>query len=122
MRRDKRNPPDGPRRVSWISVVAGGRDAPRDKRPQSKKQAARGLVPIGQVAAEIVAGLRFRRQVERVHALGPRAVAELLAGLGAERSIMTLINEKLDTFAELDPEAVTAAAGDDFWPAPLSVV
>ena len=41
------------------------------------------------IAANVVANLRFRRQVERLHRLGPRAIAELLAELGAERSIQT---------------------------------
>ena len=74
---------------------------------------------VGKVAAEVAADLRFQRRVERVHALGPRATAELLAELGAERSIMTLIDQKLGSYAELDPEVLKVAGGDDFWPAPL---
>ena len=76
---------------------------------------------IGSVAAETVASLLFRRKVEQVHSLGPRATAELLAELGAERSILTVINDKLERYADLDPKAVAAAGGDDFWPVPLSV-
>ncbi len=78
--------------------------------------------PIGQVAAEIVARLRFRRQVERVHTLGPRVTAELLAEIGAERSIMTLIDQKIDRYAELEPGALEVTGGDQFWSAPLYVV
>ena len=37
---------------------------------------------IGQAAAEVVADLRFRRQVQRLHKLGPRVIAELLAEIG----------------------------------------
>ena len=80
------------------------------------------LRPIGEIAAVVVADLRFRRQVERVHLLGPRVTAELLAELGAERSIMTLIDQKLDTYAELEPEALEAAGGDGFWQPPLREV
>lgn len=69
--------------------------------------------------AETVADLRFRRQVERIHALGPRVIAELLAELGAERSIMTLIDQKVSTYTELDPKVLTAASGDRFPPAPI---
>ena len=76
------------------------------------------LRPIGKVAAEIVARLRFRRQVERLHRLGPRATAEL----GAERSIMTLVDQKLDRYAQLEPEALEVAGGDDFWPVPAREV
>ncbi len=74
---------------------------------------------IGAIAAERVANVRFRRQVERLHALGPRVTAELLAELGAERSIMTLIDQKLDTYAELEPETLEVTGGDGFWPSPL---
>lgn len=78
--------------------------------------------PIGQVAAEIVADLRFRRQVEHLHSLGPRAVAELLAHLGAKHSIQTSIEQTVEHFAELEPEALEVAGGDNFWPAPLHKV
>ena len=74
------------------------------------------------VAADIVADLKFRRQVERLHALGPRATAELLAELGAERSIATIIDQKLTTYVELDPAAIEAAGGEKFWLAPLREV
>ncbi len=77
------------------------------------------LRPIGPIAAEVVADLRFRHQVLRLHRLGPRAVAELLAEIGAERSIQTVIDKKLDTYAELDPEALEATGGDGFWQSPL---
>ena len=73
------------------------------------------------VAADIVADLRFRRRVERLHRLGPRAVAELLAEIGAERSITTTINQKLDRYTELDPAALEAAGGD-FWPFPIHLL
>ena len=73
-------------------------------------------------AAEIVANVRFRQQVERLHALGPRVTAELLAEIGTERSIMPIINAKLQTYAEIDPEALRALGGDKFWLASLREV
>ena len=119
MAREKQTPPGGFGRRSW-SVLAGGFDAPRDSPSGPTKQASTpGLVPIGPIAAVVVADLRFRRQVERVHALGPRAVAELLAEIGAERAIQTIIDTKLDRYAKLDPAAIEAAGGDRFPPAPL---
>ncbi len=40
----------------------------------------------------------------------------------AERSIQTVIDQKLDTYADLDLEALEATGGDKFWPAPLNMV
>ncbi len=83
---------------------------------------AQGLQPFGQIAAEVVADMRFRHQVLRLHRLGPRVVGELLAELGAERSIQTVIDEKLDTYTELDPGTLEATGGDGFWPLPVRKV
>ncbi len=49
-------------------------------------------------------------------------MTEILAELGAERSIMTIIDRKLDTYGELDPEALEVAGGDRFWRVPLREV
>ena len=75
--------------------------------------------PKSMVAADVVADVKFRRQVEHLHRLGPRAVAELLAEIGAECSIMTLVDQKLTTYTGLNPTALEAAGGDTFWPVPL---
>ena len=80
------------------------------------------LRSIGQIAAEVVADLRFRRDVQQVHRLGDRVFGELLAEIGAERGITTIIDQKLERYAELNPEALEAAGGDDFWPAPVHEV
>ena len=48
-----------------------------------------GVAPlrsIGSIAAEVVADLRVRRQVQRLHRLGSRVTAELLAEIAAERT------------------------------------
>ncbi len=73
-------------------------------------------------AAEVVASLKFRRQVEHLHRLGPRVVGELLAEIGAERSIQTLIDQKINIYAGLTSEALEATDGGGFWPAPLREV
>ena len=80
------------------------------------------LRPIGPIAAEVVADMRFRHQVLRLYRLGPRVTAEFLAELGAERSIMTLIDPKLDTYAELEPETLEVTGGDGFRPVPVRKV
>ena len=77
---------------------------------------------IGAIAADVVADLRFRRQVERLHAKGPRLLAELLAELGAERSIQATIDEKVARYVDIPTEALDAAGGNAFWPPPLHEV
>ena len=75
-----------------------------------------------ETAAEIASDLWFRRQVERLHRLDPRVTAELLAEIGAERGIQTIIDRKIDIYTRLDPEALEATGATDFWPEPLHVV
>ncbi len=77
------------------------------------------LRSIGASAAEVVGNLRFRRQVQRLHRQGPRVVGEFLAELGAERGITTIIDQKLDTYIEIEPEVLDAAGGKEFWQPPL---
>ncbi len=77
---------------------------------------------IGSLAADLVANPRFRHQVEHLHSLGPRAIAELLAEIGAERSIRTVIDRKLDRYSQLKPESLKATGGDAFWAPPLRKV
>ncbi len=92
---------------------------PHFSRQWSEPPPCEGFKTIGKVAAEIVAHLPFQRKVEHIHRLGPRVLGEMLAELGAERSIMTIIDQKLDTYVQLDPEALEATGGDKFWPAPV---
>ena len=74
---------------------------------------------VGSAAAEIVADMQFRQMVERVHALGARAVGELLAELSVERGIRTVVDRKLAIYAELDPKVIEAVEAAGFWPAPI---
>ena len=85
------------------------------------KQSARcGLVtPLGEVVDDLVDGLRFHRQVEELHALGPRAVGELLAEIGEQRFCRTFIELRLEAYCRLDPEIVKVVAGDNFPRPPL---
>ncbi len=74
---------------------------------------------IGSLAAELVAIPRFRRQVEH---LGPRAIAELLAEIGAERGIRTVIDRKLDKYSQLESDSINAAGGDRFPAVPVHLI
>ncbi len=75
-----------------------------------------GLHAIGPIAAEVVADLQFRRKVIRLHRQGSRAMGEFLAELGAERGIATVIDQKLERYAELGAAVLEVAGGDEFWP------
>ena len=75
--------------------------------------------PLGEVAAKIVAGLRFRRKVVRLYDRGPRPIAELLAELGAEQSLSVEIERKIDQYLNVSDAALDAAGGRDLPPVPL---
>jgi hypothetical protein len=62
--------------------------------------------------------LRFRHDVIRLHALGPRAVYELLAELGASRLLRTEIEQLVGCYADLDPDIVRAVGADKLPPLP----
>ena len=78
-----------------------------------------GISPASVVAAETVGDLRFRRQVERLHAKGPRLTAELLAEIGAERSLTSLIEAKVEKYADINDAALNLTGGRSFPPNPL---
>ena len=71
------------------------------------------------IAAEVVADMHWRREIKRLHRLGPRVLAELLAEIAAERGIRVLVERKIDKFASINPETLEAAGGDAFWPVPI---
>ena len=54
--------------------------------------------------------IRFNRAIERLHKLGPRALGEFLFQVAAERSIRTYLEDRIGSFANLDPDAVAAVA------------
>ena len=82
----------------------------------------KSLQSVGSAAAEIVSDLRYRWQIERVHALGSRVLGELLAEIAVKHSIVPTLHETLERYASIDPQALRALGGDKFWPAPLNEV
>jgi hypothetical protein len=56
--------------------------------------------------------LRFRRDVERLHRLGPRAIYELLSELGARYTQRTEIERLVGRYSRIDPLALRLAVGD----------
>ena len=63
---------------------------------------------IRELVREIVIDLHFRRNVEQLHALGPRPIGEFLAELCAEHMIRRAIDTKLNRYASLSPVVVKA--------------
>ncbi len=74
---------------------------------------------LGEATGNLVAHLTFKRNVERLHAIGPRVVGELLTEIGEQRSCQTFIGQRLEVYAALDPEIVRALKGDQFPRPPL---
>ena len=68
------------------------------------------------------AGEELQRDVEKLHALGPRPTAELLAEIGAALGIRSSIESRLASYAGLDPEILRAVGGDRFPPCPIHMV
>lgn len=65
----------------------------------------------------------YNRLVERVHALGPRALAEMLAEVvDQDEAAGRLIAAALARYARIDPAALLVVRGDRFPPAPLLLV
>jgi hypothetical protein len=65
---------------------------------------------------------RFERQIERLHRLGPRPFAELLAEIATGTGASDLIADRVEAYSRLDPEIVRAVGGDRFAPSALAVV
>jgi hypothetical protein len=63
--------------------------------------------------------LRLQRGVEHLHALGPRATAELLTEIGAQTGEMPAIMQLLAKYERLTQEVLRRLGGDGFPPRPL---
>lgn len=72
--------------------------------------------------AGTIRDLRRKRHVAHLHTLGPRSLDEFLIEFGAAYSLTTAIENALEQWAKLSPEAVAAAGGNQFPPSPLHSV
>ena len=71
---------------------------------------------------QALAGLRQERQIEHVHALGPRVFAELLGDIARRTGQSSFIADRLQAYAALDATVLRAIGGDKFPPMPMEVV
>ena len=80
------------------------------------------MIYCGPLGDRLRGSLHLQRIIERVHAAGPRPVAELLIemleGVGAGPDAL----DRLEAWARLDPETVRRVGGRDFPRPPLRVV
>ena len=81
-----------------------------------------GWEPIGAVTARVVQDIEFRRKIQRLHAKGPRLIAELLAELAASYSLGTVIDRSLDRYLALDDTVLDITNGRELPPIPLHEV
>ena len=61
-----------------------------------------------------LAGPRFEHLVERVHALGQRPLAEMLAEIAIATGHPEIVADRVEAYAALDPDLVRALAADSF--------
>lgn len=62
---------------------------------------------------------RFQQQVRRLHRMGERPVAELLAEIGRAHGIAQDIEARLDRYSRLSDAALDATGAKQFPPLPL---
>ena len=67
----------------------------------------------------IISDLRFRRDIERLYKLGPRALGELLVEIGEQRLCRTYIEKRVRSYSIINPEHLSAVGGDAFPRPPL---
>ena len=68
------------------------------------------------------AGLRFERQIEHLHRLGPRPLAELLAEIAHHTGESRFIADRVEAYSGLDADFIRAVGGNRFPAMPLGVV
>ena len=62
-------------------------------------------------ATAVIREIAFRRHINHLHRLGPRAIGEFLAEVGARHSCRTWIEDRLADFAMVDPATLADLEG-----------
>jgi hypothetical protein len=96
-------------RPAAVFTAVGGVYSARLRQPRSRPY---GPPPAEAERHEVIQDLRFQRACRHLHGLGPRALSAFLAELGAERSIRTPIEQKLESFSRLTREQCETACAD----------
>jgi hypothetical protein len=77
---------------------------------------------VGSDPSDILADIRFARDVEALHRLGARCLFQYLVELGQERLLRTDLEARTRRWARLDRGMIEATCGDQFPGAPLYLV
>lgn len=107
------------------SPPAGNLQAPTDFDPQACPIIAEHFFGIVTVRGDDIGtpshvrDLRFRRDVERLHTLGPWVFFHLLDEIGHRHQGRTFIEDSARRYAELDPAIVKQLGGDRMPPSPI---
>ncbi len=72
--------------------------------------------------SRLMANLSYRRAIERLHSLGPRAVGELVSDLAEAEDCNTAVLDLLYRYGRLTPQMVQKAGGDAMPPNPVHSV
>ncbi len=67
----------------------------------------------------LLSDFQLARDVERILALGPRPIVELLIEIGEQRLCRTYLEQRIRRYSEIDPEHLTVLGGDTFPRPPL---
>lgn len=70
----------------------------------------------------LMSNLGFRRAVEQLHGLGPRAVGELIADIAQHEECVATVLDLLFKYGRLTPDMVRTAGGAAMPPNPLHSV
>ena len=107
-----------------VVVKAGERFTGQNSRkPDELQFQPGGDAPAGHPSpSEFAAGPRFERLIERVHALGVRPLAEMLAEIAVATGRPDIVADRVEAYARLDPEIVRAIGGDKFPPMALELI
>ena len=73
-------------------------------------------------ATDVLADLRFARDVEALHKLGARVLFQYLVELGQERLLRTDLEIRTRRWARLTPEAIKIAGADQPSARPMWIV
>jgi hypothetical protein len=81
--------------------------------------------PVNTISAaksQALARVRRQRQIELIHALGPRVTFELLDEIARHHHIGADLDHRLQLYCGIEPEILAAVGGDKFAAVPTRLV